>query len=464
MLACSQDARSDRIAESWSAIREGLRQEIGGDASLWTDRLVPAATDERTLSMIAPSAYVRDHVQANYAHLLYTAWLQCLPDLQSIVYVVAPPNSRSADAGPSRPEKPPSRRNSPSPPPHPTPAFRHRCTFESFVAGECNGLALGAALDIAESDPPRFDSLLYLHADDGQGKTHLLHAVGHRFGQLHPGQLIRLLTAEEFTVQFIEAVQSRRAIDFKTALRNADLLLLDDIDLLPGKSSTQEELLHTLNTMIGADKRIVICGSQPPDQLDGIAQGIRSRLAGGLVAHIRPPDSAFRLAFLRRRLAEAQQNHPAIVVAEELAEFLAENLRRSVRALESAVARLVAEAELVGEPMTCDLARDRLQDVLSGGANRITLPALRSITAAYYQLDESDLDSARRDRAVAQARQVVMFLAKQRTGSSLSAIGAMLGGRSHSTVLHAIRQVERRQMEDAQFARDLQFIARQAET
>jgi chromosomal replication initiator protein len=331
-------------------------------------------------------------------------------------------------------------------------------TFTEFVAGSANVLALNAAQRMAALEIPQF-SPLYLKASTGQGKTHLLHAIGHAFAANRPGARIFYCSAERFMVEFVSAMRQNEMIEFKSRLRGFDLLLVDDIQFIIGKSSTQEEFLHTIDALLGAGKRLVVAADRAPQALDGVEQRLLSRLSMGLVADIQPADIELRRKILDHRLARYANNQ----VPSDVVEFLSRTISRNVRELVGGLNKLIAYAQLTGQPISLQLAEEQLTDILSANRRRITIDEIQRTVCQFYRVDRSEMASKRRARAVVRPRQVAMYLAKVLTPRSYPEIGRKFGGRDHSTVIHAVRLIEDLRTRDADMDGDVRTLLRQLE-
>ncbi|MES2754018.1 MAG: chromosomal replication initiator protein DnaA, partial [Pseudomonadota bacterium] len=319
----------------------------------------------------------------------------------------------------------------------PRPVLDQRFTFARFCVDASNRVAFNAARALAEPGPPRF-SPLYLHSATGNGKTHLMHAIGHAYLAAVPSAGVICMSAERFMFDFVAAMRAKDTHAFKTRLRSVDLLLIDDLQFIAGKDATQEEFFHTVNEVMAAGKRIVISADRCPQALDGVEPRIVSRLAGGLVADIKAPEPALRAAVLAQRLGE----HPDVVVPADVLAMLAARITGNIRDLEGSLNRLIAYSALTGEAIDMDFAVATLGEVLRGAQRRVTIDEIQKAVSAHFELKPLELISARRARAVARPRQIAMYLAKRLTTRSLPEIGRKFGGRDHSTVIHAVRRIE----------------------
>jgi chromosomal replication initiator protein len=338
--------------------------------------------------------------------------------------------------------------------------LQERFSFETFVAGPANEFAFAVARRVASWADGHFNPVIF-HGPYGFGKTHLLNALAWEAMQTQPGKRVVYITAERFTSTFVKAVQDRQTAAFKDELRNADLLLIDDVQFVAGKTSTQEELFHTLLALVEDGRRVVMTADRSPSELSEMDPRLRSHLQAGLVCGIEPADRTLRLGILERKLATlATQGRFMPSAQAEVLQFLADRFTDSVRELEGALNTLVARVGGDISRMTLDEAQAILRPNLACNERRVTVDQIQKTVAEHYQLKQADLISERRARVVARPRQVAMWLAKQITTRSLPDIGRRFGGRDHTTVLHAVRRIEALKAEDPMIARDVDVLLR----
>ena len=456
-----QDKGSALIAQietDWQTILSGLRRDLG--AQIYGQWIRSISLGDYcdltgTLELLLPSEFSASWVSDHYADRLRLAWTSTNRSVRQLKIRTRPGAARveklqdENKAG----ETSPVRRASPV-----RASLDPRMTFANFVRGQTNILALSAAERVAATDKPLFNPL-YLQAATGQGKTHLMHAIGHAYADINPDAQILYMSAEKFMMEFVTAMRAKQVMDFKARLRAVDVLLIDDIQFIIGKVSTQEEFLHTIDAIIGAGKRLVVAADRAPQALDGVDQRILSRLSMGLVADIQPADLELRRTILEQRLAQM----PDTEVGEDVIEFLARTISRNVRELEGGLNKLLAYAQLTGKPITRALAEDQLKDILSACRRRITIDEIQRAVCEYYRIDRSEMSSKRRARAVVRPRQVAMYIAKVMTPRSYPEIGRKFGGRDHSTVIHAVRLVEGLRQQDSEMDNDVRTLLRQLE-
>jgi chromosomal replication initiator protein len=313
-----------------------------------------------------------------------------------------------------------------------------RYLFDTFVIGSSNRFAHAAAVAVAEA-PAKAYNPLFIYGESGLGKTHLLHAIGHYARSLYPGTRVRYVSSEEFTNEFINSIRDGKGDAFRKRYRDVDILLVDDIQFLASKESTQEEFFHTFNTLHNANKQIVLSSDRPPRQLVTLEDRLRNRFEWGLTTDVQPPELETRIAILRKKAVQEQLNAPP-----EVLEFIASRISRNIRELEGALIRVTAFASLNRQPVDLGLTEIVLKDLIPGGedsAPEITAPAIMAATADYFGLTVEDLCGSSRSRVLVTARQIAMYLCRELTDLSLPKIGAQFGGRDHTTVMHADRKI-----------------------
>ncbi|WP_420824789.1 chromosomal replication initiator protein DnaA [Streptomyces coryli] len=323
-------------------------------------------------------------------------------------------------------------------PGEPTARLNPKYLFDTFVIGASNRFAHAAAVAVAEA-PAKAYNPLFIYGESGLGKTHLLHAIGHYARSLYPGTRVRYVSSEEFTNEFINSIRDGKADTFRKRYRDMDILLVDDIQFLASKESTQEEFFHTFNTLHNANKQIVLSSDRPPKQLVTLEDRLRNRFEWGLITDVQPPELETRIAILRKKAVQEQLNAPP-----EVLEFIASRISRNIRELEGALIRVTAFASLNRQPVDLGLTEIVLKDLIPGGedaAPEITAPAIMSSVADYFGLTVDDLCGSSRSRVLVTARQIAMYLCRELTDLSLPKIGAQFGGRDHTTVMHADRKI-----------------------
>ena len=448
------------LVAAWETIRGGLRRDCG--ARTFEGWLKPAelgSFDPETgsLELLMPSQFMADWVRSHFGERLQLAWKTTLPVVRDVRVVACEGGPKPAPLLILDDEPAPAARASAAAK-HPRPPFDPRYSFASFVVGKANEVAATAARTLAEADSVTFNPL-FIHGGTGRGKTHLLHAIGQRFLEKNPDALVVSMSAEKFMVEFVRAIRENDTIGFKGRLRSADLLLIDDVQFIAGKESTQEEFFHTMNEIITAGRRLVITSDRAPQDLDGIAPRILSRLSWGLVADINQADLELRYNIILAKLALL----PTVQMPGNVVDFLAKRLTASIRELEGALNRIAAYAMMTGRPIDVPFVEEVLANVLRANQRRISIDEIQTQVAEHYRIRKAEMTSARRAREVARPRQVAMYLSKQLTPKSLPDIGRRFGGRDHTTVIHAVRQIEKLRASDPEIDAAIRLLTRQLE-
>ncbi len=480
------DLTTSSIEYKWRRIQSRLKAELGDDVfTSWFGRVELEGYDARVVHVSVPTKFLRNWLQSHYSEKLLACCGTELAGANKLEFRVRQPHLAAVDkfkaapvareaAAPARPLPAPA-----TPVPFrvvPLPArdartgldgfegspLDARYTFQSFVIGAPNRLAHAAALQVAESTPdqPLRYNPLYIHARVGMGKTHLLHAIAWEVKGRNPGAKVLYLTAERFMYSFADALQTREGPAFKEKLRTIDLLLIDDMEFLQGKTF-QQEFCHTLNSLIDGGKQVVVAADCAPLLLESFDARMRSRLSGGLVAELAPLDYELRLKILEKRATEKCTVSPGFEVPADVLDYLATQLTENGRELEGAITRLHAAYQLTGEKVTCDAAEGTIGDLIrSKEPKRVKIDDILRIVAKHYGVQRGDLLSSRRNQSIVRPRQIGMYLAKTLTARSLPEIGRRFGGRDHTTVLHAIRKIEGLKQQDGVLKDELDSLAR----
>src|SRR5579875_732169 len=462
-MADSSGQGGGEVQSQWVRVRAKLRAEYGDAAyRSWLRNMSLQGIEEGRAKIGVPTRFLRDWVAAHYADRIRALWnaenngviavdilvLGIAQQLATAVEPAAEPAGEAAieasdDKDVSAPLDP-------------------RFTFENFVVGKPNELAHAAARRVAEAQSAPQRSVpfnpLFLYGGVGLGKTHLMHAIAWHIRTHAPKRKVIYLSAEKFMYQFIRALRFKDTKAFKEQFRSVDVLMIDDVQFISGKDTTQEEFFHTFNALVDQNRQIVISADKSPSDLEGLEERLRSRLGWGLVADIHPTSYELRLGILQSK-AESLGNQIPVKVME----FLAHKITSNVRELEGALNRIVAHATLIGRPITLETTQEVLHDLLRANDRRVTIEEIQKRVAEHFNIRISDMHSARRARAVARPRQVAMYLAKQLTARSLPEIGRKFGGRDHTTVMHAVRKVEELRSTDSTFSDDVELLRRMLE-
>ena len=448
------DVSVDAVGAAWRSIREGLRRDIGArHFDQWLGRVVLGdfCPTERSVTLILPSAFMANWVSSNFAERLTLAWRSMLPDVRSVRVTVDPNVTAGAEVAPPVVTAMPD-------PPKPKFKFDPKLTFDNFVVGDSNRIACNAARAIAEGGPMRFNPL-FIHGPTGQGKTHLLQAIGHGYTARKPEARALAMSAERFMIDFVNAMRAKDTLAFKARLRSVDILLIDDFQFIAGKETTQEEFLYTIDELMRGGRRLIISADRSPHELDGVEGRILSRLTQGLVVDIKPADFPLRQAIVNAKAATM----PGATVPPPVLELLASRITSSVRELEGGLNRLVAYAALNNKPIDESFAETVLADMFRASRRRITIDEIQKHVSEHFKIRQAEMVSARRAREVARPRQIAMYLAKQLTPRSLPEIGRRFGGRDHTTVIHAVKQIERLRAADSEIDADVRTLMRSLE-
>ena len=470
-----KDDAGQSYLDLWPQVITKMRKEFGDSVyNSWLKPLAAVTADSRRVVISAPTRFMGEWVQSHYLGRLVDFW-QSEIGHDVIVELIVNPISRQASGANAAKEVEQveaAHVSTPAPVEKPTLAAARptsnspstddlcapidlRYTFDSFVVGKSNELAHAAARRVASSDGVQFNPL-FLYGGVGLGKTHLMHALAGEIRMRNPERKVLYLSAERFMYQFVRALRFKDTMAFKEQFRSVDVLMVDDVQFIAHKDATQEEFFHTFNALVDHNRQVIISADRSPTDLDGIEERIRSRLGWGLVADIHPTDYELRLGILQSKMEQLG----GIDLADDVLEFLARKITSNVRELEGALNRVSAHASLMGKPITLDMTREVLQDLIRANDRRVTIDEIQRHVADYFNVRLADLLSARRARAVARPRQVAMYLSKQFTARSLPEIGRKFGGRDHTTVMHAVKRIDELRASDSALDDDLQHLNR----
>ncbi|OCX63408.1 chromosomal replication initiation protein DnaA [Thioclava sp. SK-1] len=448
--------------ETWGRVCNELEKTVGKNNYLtWIAPLRVITVDEGIAAFEVPTKFMRDWVQRNFAESILRELRKAGITVERIDLKVAHARPAANIAAPrSVPPQSNVRRAAvqedvdlPGAP------LDARFTFDRFVVGKPNELAHAAARRVAEGGPVTFNPL-FLYGGVGLGKTHLMHAIAHELQQGRPDLRVLYLSAEQFMYRFVQALRERQIMDFKEMFRSVDVLMVDDVQFIAGKDSTQEEFFHTFNALVDQGKQIVISADRAPGEIKELEDRIKSRLQCGLVVDLHPTDYELRLGILQTKTESYRLQYPGLVLADGVLEFLAHRISTNVRVLEGALTRLFAFASLVGREITLDLAQECLTDILRASDRKVTIEEIQRKVAEHYNVRLSDMIGPKRVRTIARPRQVAMYLSKQLTTRSLPDIGRRFGGRDHTTIMHGIRKIEELKGDDRQLSEDIDLLRR----
>ena len=498
------------LATQWARIRSRLRAEVG-DATYasWFKQIDLIGIGDGHVMLAVPTRFIRSWIASHFAERLLVLWQSEDPAIIKVDVLVRVNSSQEETAAQSAPAssaastpttaggQPRSRatasmdavarRPAPAVRPRVAQSFSPmkpgetrtiaessnfndgvgapidaRLNFDSFIVGKSNELAYAAARRVAEAADVAFNPL-YLYGGVGLGKTHLMHAIANEIRRADPTRKVLYLSAEMFMFRFVRALRFKDTMAFKEQFRQVDVLMVDDVQFISGKETTQEEFFHTFNALVDNNRQVIISADRSPSDLEGIEERIRSRLGWGLVCDIHPTDFELRLGILQAKSEEIVARTPSVHVPHDVLELLAGRIVSNVRELEGALKRVVAYGTLVQRVINVDMAQDVLRDLLRSHERRVTIEEIQRRVAEYFSVRLSDLLSARRARAIARPRQVAMYLSKQLTTRSLPEIGRKFGGRDHTTVIHAVRKIDELCKQDASMEEDVDLLRRMLE-
>ena len=443
-------SQNSELLEQWEQVSQSLRHDIGNAVfDSWLSPLRPLSLSQGVMYLGAPTSFLRDWVTSHYTNDILSLWQTLSTDIQGIEIVVqgksfeerivpqnfSTPAAESIDTDWSRDN-----------------CLDPRFTFENFVVGKPNDLAHAAARRVAEAKTVTFNPL-FLYGGVGLGKTHLMHAIAWHIKRYSPERKVLYLSAEKFMYQFIKALRFKDTMSFKDEFRSVDVLMIDDVQFISGKDSTQEEFFHTFNALVDQNHQIVVSADKSPSDLDGMEERMKSRLGWGLVADIHPTTYELRLGILHSKVESLGLN-----ISNKVLEFLAAKITSNIREMEGALNRIVAHSNLTGNLISLESSQDLLKDLLRKHDKRLSIEDIQKRVAEHFGIRASEMYSARRIRSIAVPRQVAMYLSKLLTPYSLPEIGRKFGGRDHTTVIHAVKKIELTRNEDPSFSHSIDLL------
>ncbi len=437
----------DKAKDIWQQVLKQLRTEAGETVfENWLQFLNLESFEKGKIIISVQSKFHKEWIEPRYGNRLKTLWKSYGQNIENVSLAV---NENITSNLPRRFLKEENSILSFSSPLDPN------YTFEKFIVGPSNNFVAAAAERISESDEVSFNPLV-IYGGVGLGKTHMMHAIAWKIRSNNPKRKVVYLSAEKFMYQFVRALREQDTMSFKEQFRSADVLMIDDVQFIAGKNSTQEEFFHTFNALVDQSKQIIVSSDRSPADLEGIEERLRSRLGWGIVAEIHQTTYELRLGILQSKVDDIKNCD----IPKNVLEFLAHKITSNIRELEGALKRLVAHSQLVGRPVSLDTAYDVLHDLIRANNRKVTVEEIQKKVAEHFSIRLSDMSSARRARAVARPRQIAMYLSKQLTSRSLPEIGRNFGGRDHTTVMHAVSRIESLMLEDSSVADDLELLKR----
>lgn len=461
------------LEDQWARIRTKLRRYFGDDVfdSWLKDLALEGTTDKNVIRLSSSNKFIRDHVYIHYLTQIDSYWREENSAIRYVDLVVdahnhedneglKPFQSSDSISAPKRQNEKEQNEKAKTDDSSASEdkldswevVLDERLTFASFVVGKPNELAYAAARRVAESAGVIYNPL-FLYGGVGLGKTHLMRAIAWHIKACHPQRRVLYMSAEKFMYRFIRALRFKDTMAFKEQFRSVDVLMIDDVQFMSGKDSTQEEFFHTFNSLVDLNRQVIISADKSPSDLEGMEERMRSRLGWGLVAEIHPTTYELRLGILQAKVEENQ-----IKVPHKVLELLAAKITSNVRELEGALNRLIAHATLVGRSITVDSTFEVLQDLFRANDRRISVEEIQKRVADHFGVKVAEMYSARRSQALVRPRHIAMYLSKHMTTCSLPEIGRKFGGRDHTTVLHALRQVEQLMVSDNKVKEDIELL------
>lgn len=454
--------------EKWGQLRQRLLKTVGqNNYKTWIEPLGFAQLQDGIALFNVPTNFMGNYVSQNFADLIMYELKAAGEVVQRITFQVAAtskarPPARLSDKATVRKAPVASSRTQDVVGALQAAPLDPRFTFDTFVVGKPNELAHAAARRVSEGGPVTFNPLV-LYGGVGLGKTHLMHAIAWELRARQPELNVLFLSAEQFMYRFVQALRERKMMDFKVLFRSVDVLMVDDVQFIAGKDSTQEEFFHTFNALVDQNKQIIISADRAPGEIKDLEDRVKSRLQCGLVVDLHPTDYELRLGILQTKVQQYSSTYPDLQISEGVLEFLAHRISTNVRVLEGALTRLFAFASLVGREIDMELTQDCLADVLRASERKITVEEIQRRVSDYYNIRMSDIIGPKRLRSYARPRQVAMYLSKQLTSRSLPEIGRRFGGRDHTTIMHGVRRIEELKQTDGQIAEDVEMLRRSLE-
>ncbi len=448
--------------EQWGELKKELLKTVGShNYKNWIEPLeLNGVSDDGVATFSVPTSFLGNYVSREYGDLIQYQIRSLLPEIRRLRFQVAANSAAKPKVPASTTLQPAMIQNDGLMPAAP---LDERFTFDTFVVGKPNELAHAAAKRVAEGGPVTFNPL-FLYGGVGLGKTHLMHAIAWELQARRPDLNVVYLSAEQFMYRFVQALRDRKMMDFKQVFRSVDVLMVDDVQFIAGKDSTQEEFFHTFNALVDQNKQIIISGDRAPGEIENLENRIKSRLQCGLVVDLHPTDYELRLGILQSKVETFGQQYPELEMDQGVLEFLAHRISTNVRVLEGAMTRLYAFASLVKQPITLELTQDCLADVLRASERKISIEEIQRKVSDHFNIRLSDMIGPKRVRNFARPRQVAMYLCKQMTSRSLPEIGRCFGGRDHTTVMHGVKRIEELRAQDGQIAEDLELLRRTLES
>ncbi|WP_010677436.1 chromosomal replication initiator protein DnaA [Bacillus timonensis] len=444
----------ENIADLWAKALQEIEKKLSKPSfETWLKSTKAHALQNDTLIITAPNEFARDWLESRYLHLIAET-IYDLTGAELGIKFIIPQNQLDEEFEMKTPEKKAAKQDEPAE--HSQNMLNQKYTFDTFVIGSGNRFAHAASLAVAEA-PAKAYNPLFLYGGVGLGKTHLMHSIGHYVQEHNPNAKVVYLSSEKFTNEFINSIRDNKAVEFRNKYRSVDILLIDDIQFLAGKESTQEEFFHTFNTLHEESKQIVISSDRPPKEIPTLEDRLRSRFEWGLITDITPPDLETRIAILRKK-AKAE----GLDIPNEVMLYIANQINTNIRELEGALIRIVAYSSLINKDINADLAAEALKDIIPSSRPKvITIFEIQKVVGQHYSVKLEDFKAKKRTKSIAFPRQIAMYLSRELTDSSLPKIGEEFGGRDHTTVIHAHEKITNLLKTDTQLQKQIEEIITQ---
>jgi len=444
----------ENIADLWDKALKEIEKKLSKPSfETWLKSTKAHALQNDTLIITAPNEFARDWLESRYLHLIAET-IYDLTGAELGIKFIIPQNQLDEEFELKKPEKKTAKQDEPVE--FSQNMLNQKYTFDTFVIGSGNRFAHAASLAVAEA-PAKAYNPLFLYGGVGLGKTHLMHSIGHYVQEHNPNAKVVYLSSEKFTNEFINSIRDNKAVEFRNKYRNVDILLIDDIQFLAGKESTQEEFFHTFNTLHEESKQIVISSDRPPKEIPTLEDRLRSRFEWGLITDITPPDLETRIAILRKK-AKAE----GLDIPNEVMLYIANQINTNIRELEGALIRIVAYSSLINKDINADLAAEALKDIIPSSRPKvITIFEIQKAVGQHFSVKLEDFKAKKRTKSIAFPRQIAMYLSRELTDSSLPKIGEEFGGRDHTTVIHAHEKITNLLKTDTQLQKQIDEIITQ---
>ncbi|GLY08791.1 chromosomal replication initiator protein DnaA [Bacillus badius] len=425
----------ENIDDLWNKALENIEKKISKPSfDTWLKSTKAHSLHGDSITIAAPNDFARDWLEGHYSQLISGVLGEITGEQLSVKFII-PENQASQEYDMPMPNKPKKKEEMHD---FPQSMLNPKYTFDTFVIGSGNRFAHAASLAVAEA-PAKAYNPLFIYGGVGLGKTHLMHAIGHYVLEHNPNAKVVYLSSEKFTNEFINSIRDNKAVEFRNRYRNVDILLIDDIQFLAGKESTQEEFFHTFNTLHEESKQIIISSDRPPKEIPTLEDRLRSRFEWGLITDITPPDLETRIAILRKK-AKADN----LDIPNEVMLYIANQIDTNIRELEGALIRVVAYSSLINKDINADLAAEALKDIIPSSKPKvITIQDIQRVVGEQYNVKLEDFKAKKRTKSIAFPRQIAMYLSRELTDFSLPKIGEEFGGRDHTTVIHAHEKISK---------------------